>query len=206
MKHLIGILALQGDFEKHREAIAALGFKSLLVKKAQQLDALDGLIIPGGESTTLLKLLDANFRQALIDKISKGLPCFATCAGLILLANEVTDPAQESLSLLNVSVSRNAYGRQKESFVTSELNWTDTGNAFLDKTSVFADSPQAANQGFFIRAPRINAVGNGVSVLVKYQEEPVCILQGTILAASFHPELSKSKSALHEIFTNLIQR
>jgi len=193
----IGVLALQGDFAMHAKALARCGgdrgqakVEVVEVRKPEQLEDLDGLIMPGGESTTLLKLMDAwGFVPALEKFHAAGKPVFGTCAGLILLAREVTSPAQFSLGLIDVGVERNAYGRQRESFEA-------TGPATLD-------GRPAPVEMVFIRAPRIRRVGDGVETLARHAGEPVLARQGTILVATFHPELTDDPT-VHEYFCRMV--
>jgi 5'-phosphate synthase pdxT subunit len=189
----IGVLALQGDFALHARALARCGAAPdvVEVRKPEQLDGLDGLIIPGGESTTLLKLIDAwGFVPALEKFHASGKPVFGTCAGLILTAREVTNPEQFSLGLIDVGVERNAYGRQRESFETR-------GTAVLDGRS-------APVEMVFIRAPRIRRLGPGVETLAHHAGEPVMARQGSVLVATFHPELTDDPT-LHEYFCRMIR-
>jgi 5'-phosphate synthase pdxT subunit len=202
----IGVLALQGDFALHAKALAKCGRASrgvssgevspqseieiVEIRKPKQLDDLDGLIMPGGESTTLLKLMDAwGFVPALEKFHAAGKPVFGTCAGLILLAREVTSPAQFSLGLIDVGVERNAYGRQRESFEA-------TGTATLD-------GRPAPVEMVFIRAPRIRRVGEGVETLARHAGEPVMARQGTILISTFHPELTDDPT-VHAYFCRMV--
>jgi 5'-phosphate synthase pdxT subunit len=202
----IGVLALQGDFALHARALTRCGGASrgessgqaspqsvievVEVRKPEQLEDLDGLVMPGGESTTLLKLMDAwGFVPALEKFHAGGKPVFGTCAGLILLAREVASPAQFSLGLIDVGVERNAYGRQRESFEA-------TGTATLD-------GRPAAVEMVFIRAPRIRRVGEGVETLARHAGEPVMARQGTILVATFHPELTDDPT-VHEYFCRMV--
>jgi 5'-phosphate synthase pdxT subunit len=188
----IGVLALQGDFARHAAALARCGVEAVEVRKPEQLTALDGLVIPGGESTTLLKLMDAwGFVPAIEDFHAEGRPLFGTCAGLIVLAREVERPRQFSLGLIDVTVERNAYGRQRESFEAS-------GPAMLDGRAVALDM-------VFIRAPRIRRTGAGVDVLARHAGEPVLARQGTVLVATFHPELTDG-DAVHRYFCDLVRR
>jgi 5'-phosphate synthase pdxT subunit len=160
------------------------------VRKPEELEGLDGLVMPGGESTTLLKLMDEwRFVPALEKFHEAGKPIFGTCAGLILLAREVTNPAQSSLGLLDVGVERNAYGRQRESFEAA-------GTAELDGRPVPVEM-------VFIRAPRIRRVGEGVSTLARHGDEAVMARQGTILAATFHPELTDDPT-IHRYFCRMV--
>jgi 5'-phosphate synthase pdxT subunit len=173
----IGVLALQGDFARHQAALRRASVSAAEVRKPAELSGVDGLIIPGGESTTLLTLMQAwDFFPVLRAFHAAGKPIFGTCAGLILLAREVENPSQLSLSLLDVRVGRNAYGRQRESFEA-------TGEAILD------GAPRPLPM-VFIRAPRILQVGAGVEVLARHGGAPVLVREGPVLAAAFHPELT----------------
>ncbi|MCS7182714.1 MAG: pyridoxal 5'-phosphate synthase glutaminase subunit PdxT [Thermoanaerobaculum sp.] len=188
----MGVLALQGDFSAHRQALAERGLVSCEVRKPQHLEGLTGLVLPGGESTTMLKLLDAfGLQQPLVEAITAGLPVLATCAGIILLAEEVRHPSQPSLGLLRVAVERNAYGRQLASTV-AQLQVTD-------------ELPTPSLEGVFIRAPRVVRVGEGVKVLATRGEDPVLVRQGAILAATFHPELSPA-SPVVALFADMVRR
>jgi 5'-phosphate synthase pdxT subunit len=183
----VGVLALQGAFREHREVLDALGVDTVEVRVPQQLDALDALILPGGESTTMSRLLDTSgVRTPLAERLADGLPVFGTCAGMILLAVDVADgrPDQQSFGLVDVTVRRNAYGRQLASF---EAPLAVTGLAG-------GDFP-----GVFIRAPRIDRTGPGVDVLAEHDGHPVLARQGAAVVASFHPELS-GDLRLHEWF------
>jgi pyridoxal 5'-phosphate synthase pdxT subunit len=193
----IGVLALQGDFALHARALARCGEQGdvavevVEVRKPEQLEGLDGLVMPGGESTTLLKLMDAwGFVPALEKFHAGGKPIFGTCAGLILLAREVTSPSQFSLGLIDVGVERNAYGRQRESFKAG-------GTAELD-------GGQVPVEMVFIRAPRIRRVGEGVATLARHGDEAVMARQGTILVATFHPELTDD-STIHRYFCRMVE-
>jgi 5'-phosphate synthase pdxT subunit len=193
----IGVLALQGDFALHARALARCGetgdvaVEVVEVRKPEQLEGLDGLVMPGGESTTLLKLMDTwGFVPALEKFHAGGKPIFGTCAGLILLAREVTSPSQFSLGLIDVGVERNAYGRQRESFAAR-------GTADLD-------GRQAPVEMVFIRAPRIRRVGEGVTTLARHGDEAVMARQGTILVATFHPELTDDPT-IHRYFCRMVE-
>lgn len=188
----IGVLALQGDFGLHRQALARCGAESVEVRRPEQLDDVDGLVIPGGESTTLLKLMDAwGFVAALREFHEAGKPLFGTCAGLILLAREVDNPRQPSLGFIDVSVERNAYGRQRESF-------EGEGRATLEGRA----APLAM---MFIRAPRIRRLGPGVETLARHGDEPVMARQNSVLVASFHPELTDD-TAVHRYFCGMVEQ
>jgi 5'-phosphate synthase pdxT subunit len=186
----IGVLALQGDFHLHRKALERCGAEGVEVRKPEELEGLDGLIMPGGESTTLLKLMDEwGFVPALKDFHASGRPIFGTCAGLILLASEVQSPSQFSLGLIDATVERNAYGRQRESF-------EERGVATLDGRAVPVEM-------IYIRAPRIRRVGPQVEVLAAREGEPVMARAGTILVATFHPELTDDPS-VHRYFCAMV--
>jgi len=187
----VGVLALQGDFALHARALAKCGVEAVEVRKPAELDAVEGLIIPGGESTTLLKLMDAwDFAPAIAKFHGSGKPIFGTCAGLILLAREVESPRQFSLGLIDVGVERNAYGRQRESFEASGVATLDAGPVQLEMV--------------FIRAPRIRRVGPSVQVLAEYEGEPVMARQGRVLVATFHPELTES-TTVHRYFCEMVR-
>jgi pyridoxal 5'-phosphate synthase pdxT subunit len=177
----IGVLALQGDFEAHRKAIERAGARALEVRTEPDLDRVDGLIIPGGESTTMLKLLDAENLLAPICSFGSRKPIFGTCAGAILLASEVSHPEQPSLGLMDLSVQRNAYGRQIDSRIARiELNGQ-------------------SSEAVFIRAPIIRRIGPDSHILARYENTPVLVEQGRHMAATFHPELSP-ESPVHQYF------
>ena len=171
----IGILALQGDFEAHERAFQECGAATSLVRGADGLDAVDALVMPGGESTTMLKLIHAEHLWEPLESFGQRKPVFATCAGAILLASEVFHPSQESFGLADLSVERNAYGRQVHSHVAT-IDWDG--------------EPLEA---VFIRAPIIRRAGSGVRVLAKYQGDPVLVESGRHLIATFHPELTASR-------------
>ena len=188
----IGVLALQGDFALHVQALARCGVRSVEVRKPEQLAEVDGLVIPGGESTTLLKLMDeGNFVPALEKFHAAGHPIFGTCAGLILLAREVENPRQFSLGLIDVDVERNAYGRQRESFETR-------GTAVLDGTPTSIEM-------MFIRAPRIRRAGEGVEVLARQYGIVALARQGSVLVATFHPEVTGAE-AVHRYFCAMVRQ
>ncbi len=192
MKPIAGILALQGDYEKHRKSLKRLGLRVRYVRSPEDLSGLSMIVLPGGESTTMSLLLDSTgLREPLREAISAGLPTLATCAGTILLARELqgdTGSRQvDTLGLLHATVDRNSYGRQVDSFETTiEINWQLIGG-------LADDAPIPA---WFIRAPRILEPAAGVEVVAKYDGEIVAVRQGNMLAITFHPELSKD-SRIH---------
>lgn len=191
----VAVLALQGDFAAHAAALAAHGLPALEVRTVAHLQARRpaALVLPGGESSTMLRLMEGTgLPEAIVSCAGAGVPVLATCAGVILLAREVRNPAQASLGVLDVVVERNGYGRQLESVVIPVRTIPGGG----------LEEPWL--EGVFIRAPRIVEVGDGVKVLGWRGEEPVLVQQGNLLAATFHPELSAS-SPVMALFAHLIQ-
>ena len=189
---IIGVLALQGDFDAHRRRLEELGAEVVLVKKPEQLDHIDGLVIPGGESGTFLKLLgEEGFRKLKDFVLAK--PTFGTCAGAILLASEVENPKQQGLGALDIRIRRNAYGRQIDSSIRE-------GKFLTDLQGKLNESPL---EMVFIRAPKIEHVGEGVKVLATEGADPVVVRQGKAMAATFHPELSDD-SRVHKAFLELV--
>ena len=187
----IGVLALQGDFGLHRKALDRIGVESIEVRMPRQLEDVAGLIMPGGESTTLLKLMEAwDFVPALEKFHAAGRPIFGTCAGMILLAREVQNPTQFSLGFVDLTVERNAYGRQKESF--EAIGSGDLGEGRRPVKMVF------------IRAPRIRRLGPGVTPLAEHQGECVMARQGSVVVAAFHPELTDDP-AVHQYFATMVR-
>lgn len=185
---LIGVLAMQGAFREHQLMLSACGVDSRQVRKPEDLNGLDGLIIPGGESTTISKLLaDSGLFEPLRLLGKEGMPVFGTCAGAILLAKEIEDASFERLGLMDIRVKRNAFGRQVESFEEDLEIPALTGGPF---------------RAVFIRAPRITGAGPEVDVLARYGDKVVCARQGSSLAAAFHPELTADRR-LHEYFLNM---
>ncbi len=181
----IGVLALQGDFDAHRKRLQELGAEVVLVKKPEQLDEIDGLVIPGGESGTFLNLLgDAGFEK--LKQFVRVKPTFGTCAGAILLANEVENPRQEGLGALDIRIRRNAYGRQ----IDSSIRTGKLGNSPLEMV--------------FIRAPKIERVGPAVEVVATEGSDPVAVRQGRVMASTFHPELSDD-TRVHRAFLDLVR-
>ncbi len=196
---IIGVLALQGDFDAHRRRLEELGAEVLLVRKPEQLDQIDGLVIPGGESSTFLKLLgEAGFEK--LKQIVRVKPTFGTCAGAILLASEVENPPQAGLGALNIRIRRNAYGRQIDSSIRHGKFFThdhsgDPHDAALRESEI---------EMVFIRAPKITHLGEGVEVLATEGADPVIVRQGRAMAATFHPELS-ADTRVHRAFLDLVQ-
>ncbi len=208
----VGVLALQGDFDAHLRKLRSCGVDGVEVRRAGELAGLNGLVIPGGESTTLLRLAGPELRAALVSAIKDGLPTLATCAGLILLANRVKNPSQESLELLDAGVERNGFGRQIDSFIEPELSLSSAGRAELaaalerSKGSDGSSAEPAADfEGVFIRAPRITDIGPNVKVLAELNGEPVLIRERNVLAGTFHPELSGGESPVHKLFLGMVQ-
>ena len=197
---IIGVLALQGDFDAHRRRLEELGAQVVLVKKPEQLDEIDGLIIPGGESGTFLKLLgDSGFEK--LKQFVKAKPTFGTCAGAILLASEVENPPQAGLGALNIRIRRNAYGRQIDSSIREGKFMTDLRRTLKNETNSSRD--QSPLEMVFIRAPKIVQVGEGVEVLATEGADPVAVRQGRAMAATFHPELSHD-TRVHQAFLDLV--
>ena len=186
----VGVLSLQGDFAAHAAALSRAGADAVLVREPSQFDSLDGLVIPGGESTTMLKLMayEPGLCEALRGFGAKK-PVFGTCAGAILMADEVSNPPQQSFRLMDIGVERNAYGRQVDSRVAE----VDTGAEFARRTS------PGKLEAVFIRAPIIRRVGPNARVLIRYRGDPVLVEEGRHLAATFHPELT-SDSRVHSLF------
>ncbi|HKT51067.1 MAG TPA: pyridoxal 5'-phosphate synthase glutaminase subunit PdxT [Candidatus Angelobacter sp.] len=183
----VGVLAIQGDYEAHRARLEQLGADVTLVRKAEQLSAIDAIVIPGGESSTFLNfLVERGFLTRLKEFVSTK-PTFGTCAGAILLAKEVENPPQQSLGALDIRIRRNAYGRQIDSSIR-EVDTKLTGGPL---------------EMVFIRAPKIVEAGKDVEVLASESGDPVLVRQGKIMAATFHPELS-SDTRVHQEFLKLV--
>ena len=184
----IGVLALQGAYDIHADRLAELGATTCFVRTPDQLEGLDGLVIPGGESTTFLKHLErAGFYDVLNDFVHTK-PTFGTCAGTILLAKDVTSPTQRSFAALDIEVERNAYGRQNESTIITE------------ETTL----PGGPMEMVFIRAPRITRVADGIDILATREGNPTLIRKGKLLAATFHPELSDD-TRVHQLFLDMVR-
>ena len=190
MNALIGILALQGAFRAHELALRKCGARTQQVRTPDDLDRVDALVMPGGESTTMSHLLTtSNLFDPIAKRLSDEMPVFGTCAGMILLAENVHDarPDQRSFEALDIDVRRNAYGRQIDSF-ECDLTVADLDGAF---------------HAVFIRAPRVERIGAGVEVLAAHDGDPVLVRQGRMLAASFHPELTPD-ARIHERFLSMV--
>lgn len=185
---VLGVLAIQGDFAAHCDALREADAEPVLVRKAEQLADVGGLVIPGGESTTFLKFLERDGFLGALREFVRSKPTFGTCAGCILLAKEVRNPEQPSLGVLNITVERNAYGRQIDSVI--ETAETKLGGGPLEMV--------------YIRAPRIVKTGPGVQVLAEREGFPVLIQQDNVLAATFHPELSDDRR-VHARFVDLVR-
>ena len=192
MSNRVGVLALQGAFGLHIEACAEIGVEAIQVRTAAQLDTVDRLILPGGESTTMSMMLDLNHvREPIAERLADGMPAFGTCAGMILLATSVSDGRadQKSFGSIDIGVKRNGYGRQNQSF--------------SDQVAVEAlDDSETGFHAVFIRAPRVEHVGAGVDVLASYDGDPVLCQQNSVLVSAFHPELSHDHR-LHRYFCDL---
>jgi pyridoxal 5'-phosphate synthase pdxT subunit len=184
----IGVLAIQGDYEAHKRRLEQLGAEVTLVRKPEQLDAIDAIVIPGGESSTFLNfLVERGFLEKLRDFVRTN-PTLGTCAGAILLATEIENPPQPSLQALDICIRRNAYGRQNESSIREAA--TKLGGRPLEMV--------------FIRAPKILSTGKNVEVLASEGGDPVLVRQGKIMAATFHPELSDD-TRVHQEFLKLVE-
>ena len=184
----IGVLALQGAFDVHAKRLAELGAITSLVRKPEDLEGLDGLVIPGGESTAFLKHLERAGFYDVLDSFCQERPVFGTCAGCILLAREVTNPPQRSFGVLDAKVERNAYGRQNDSSIR------------LEETTL----PGGPLEAVYIRAPRLTDVGPSVVVLATREGSPTLVRQGRLLAATFHPELSEDRR-VHRFFLEIVR-
>ena len=184
----IGVLAIQGDYAAHAEALAEAGAVPVEVRKREELEGLDGLIIPGGESSTILRFLERGHLFDDLKSFCQSKPVFGTCAGAILLAREVRNPSQPSLGVLDAVIERNAYGRQ------------------IDSSILFSDTklPGEKLEMVFIRAPRIVETGPQVEVLAQREGKPTLVRQGHLMAATFHPELTPDDRRVHKAFVDLV--
>ena len=188
---VVGVLALQGAFAKHIEMLRALGVEAIEVRKPQDLERCHALIIPGGESTTILRQMEFIHFLPKLEEYAKHHPIFGTCAGLILMSNEILADKMKPLGLMDVTVERNAFGKQIESFRANiEVRFTPK-------------QPQWVS-ALFIRAPRIRRTGPEVTILSTFDNEPILVRQGHYLAASFHSELTGDPS-IHHYFLNMIR-
>jgi len=185
----VGVLSLQGDFAAHGAAVERAGGECVYVREPEQLAGIDGLIIPGGESTTMLKLLRYENLMGPLAEFGKKKPVFGTCAGAILMASEVSRPEQESLGLVDIAVERNAYGRQ----IDSRVAQIETDPEFEKRTSA------GKLEAVFIRAPIIRRTGEGTKVLARYNGDPVLVEAGRHLVSTFHPELT-GDARVHSLF------
>lgn len=185
----IGVLALQGAFEAHAKALESLGATAKLIRNPGELQNLDGLIIPGGESTTFLKFLERDGFLGALQSFVETTPTFGTCAGAILLAKQVENPTQKSLAVLDITVERNAYGRQNDSTILTAPTKLEGGPLEM----------------VFIRAPRITRTGPTVETLAERDGFSTLVRQGHLLAATFHPELS-ADIRVHQLFLNLVHQ
>jgi 5'-phosphate synthase pdxT subunit len=184
----VGVLALQGDFEAHGILLRATGVEPVEVRTADELAGVDALVIPGGESTTIRKIAAASgLLEPLRARAREGLPVLGTCAGMIACAKTIADGDEPILGIVDITVRRNAYGRQADSF-----------EADLDVDGV------GTMRAVFIRAPRVEQVGPGVEVLANYKDEPVVVAQGNVLLACFHPELT-GDDRLHRLFLDRVR-
>ena len=187
----VGVLAIQGDFLEHRQALERIGVDAPEIRLPHQLDDVDGLIIPGGESTTIVQLIDIyGFRETLKAKSKAGMPIWGTCAGMIVIASSLSDHRPEPLGLMNIDVSRNAFGRQIDSFEQ-------------DLTVEELEGPPF--HGVFIRAPAVKKVGDGVRVMASLDDgRPVAVRQDGLFATAFHPELTDD-TRIHEMFVRIVE-
>ncbi len=187
---LIGVVSYQGDFQRHIAMLSGLGVATREVRSSEDLVGVHGVVLPGGESTTIGMLMERfGVAEALKKRAGEGMPVFGTCAGVILLAEEILNSTQPRLGLLPVSVERNAYGRQTESF-EAQLNSPIFGSAALE--------------GVFIRAPRIRKWSSEVDVLAHFEQDPILIRYGSILGATFHPELTQD-TRIHRYFLDMVK-
>lgn len=192
---LIGVLAVQGDVREHLAALAASGARTCTVRRPSELAAVDALVLPGGESTTMDKLIRAfDLREPLLERLAAGMPAYGSCAGMILLADRVVDAVagQQTLGGLDITVRRNAFGRQVDSFETD-----------LEIAGITGDGA-APVRGVFIRAPWVEQAGEGVEVLAVHEGRIVAVRQGRLLATSFHPEIT-GDARVHGLFVDLVR-
>ncbi len=200
----IGVLALQGDFEAHQRKLSELGVSSIAVRSVDDFSGLDGFIIPGGESTAIIRLLKEDLSKTISNAIRQGLPTFVTCAGAILLASKVENPKQESLGLIDITIQRNGYGRQIDSFIAPVLKWTKDGEELVRPLEKKLNKSIPPPEGVFIRAPIISQIGANAQAILTFGQDKVLVREKSILAATFHPELSPNSSEVHQLFLSMI--
>jgi pyridoxal 5'-phosphate synthase pdxT subunit len=193
---MIGILALQGDFKAHQDAFSRLDVSTRFIRKPSEMNGLSGLVLPGGESSTFLKLLESEGLWEPVAKFSKSHPVFGTCAGAILMADQVENPSQPCFGLIRMTMRRNAYGRQLSSSIR---------HADASKELNMGRKPGAALEAVLIRAPIITHVGSEVQVLATMDGQPVAVRQGQYLATTFHPELT-TDTRLHRYFHRMVSK
>jgi pyridoxal 5'-phosphate synthase pdxT subunit len=187
----IGVLAVQGAFREHERILKNLGCETVLVKRKEHLEGLEGLVFPGGESTSMGRLMrEYDLINPIRDMAQEGVPMFGTCAGMIIMANRITGGEESHLGIMDVEVNRNSFGRQVDSFETD-----------LDMPAV-GENPFPA---VFIRAPHIREVGKETGVLAKYEDRVVAVQQGNMMATSFHPELTED-NRIHAYFLDLVRK
>ena len=189
----VGVLAIQGDFREHKILLERLGADVIEIRLSDQLDEVDGLIIPGGESTTIVQLIDIyNMREKLRERVlGDGLPTWGTCAGMIVMAQKLSDHRPDPLKLMNIEVSRNAFGRQVDSFET-------------DLEIEGMDGPPY--HAVFIHAPVVDSIGEGVKIISSLEDgRPVAVKQGHMLATAFHPELTDDPR-MHKLFLRIVEK
>ncbi|MFW6212566.1 MAG: pyridoxal 5'-phosphate synthase glutaminase subunit PdxT [Spirochaetota bacterium] len=197
----VGVVAFQGDFQKHLDKLTDLGVDALPVRSVKALDRCNGVVVPGGESTTIGMLLERfGLLEWLRSHVREGFPVFGTCAGAILLANEIAGHEQPSIGGLDVTVKRNAYGRQIASFEADLAPEDGLSSALAEKV----DGKPSLFHGVFIRAPRIVEVRGRVKRLLSFENDPVLVQEGNLLAATFHPELTDD-TRLHAYFSDLVR-
>ena len=185
----VGVIAFQGDFHRHLQVFAELGLDARPIRRPEEIAGVDGLVIPGGESTTIGMLMDRfGLLRPAIDAVAGGLPVMGTCAGAILLSREIVGTDQVRLGVLDAVIERNAYGRQVDSFEAAIA------------VPELGDDPVT---GVFIRAPRFVSVGSGVEVLARFEDAPILVRQDRVLALSFHPELT-GDYRIHRLFASMI--
>ncbi len=192
----VGVLAFQGDFQKHLELLTAMDRRAVPVRSPEDIDNLGALIIPGGESTTIGMLMDRfGLIEAVRSRARDGMPVLGTCAGAILLAREIDGSEQPRIGIMDIGVRRNAYGRQIESF-EADVELSEPANR---GSAAGEPGRHGSVRAVFIRAPIITRVGRGVDVLARFEDDPVVVRQGNLMAATFHPELS-GETAVHRLF------